>query len=83
MELMFGTERYSEDAVVPAASEETLVAMLSQQDSVAPKFRVCHVVSKEEGLYIKWNGRSGARWPYSTPSTARPGGKPNGRAFWC
>ena len=56
----FDTERYSDDAVVPAATEETLVAMLSQQDAGAPKFRVRHVPSKEEYLYITWNGQAGA-----------------------
>ena len=59
-ELAFDTERYSDDAVVPAATEEMLVAMLSQQDAVAPKFRVRHVPSKEEYLYITWSGQAGA-----------------------
>ena len=58
--LAFDTEQYSDDAVVPAATEEALVAMLSQQDAVAPKFRVRHVPSKEEYLYITWAGRAGA-----------------------
>ena len=40
VELAFDTERYSNDAVVPAATKEALVAMLSQQDGVAPKFTV-------------------------------------------
>ena len=56
VELAFDTERYLDDAVVPAATEEALVAMLSQQDAVAPKFRVQHVPSKEEYLYITWSG---------------------------
>ena len=43
-----------------AATEETLVAMLSQQDAVAPKFRVRHVPSNEEYLYITWSGQAGA-----------------------
>ena len=36
------------------------MAMLSQQDAVVPKFRVQHVPSKEEYLYIMWNSRAGA-----------------------
>ena len=60
VELAFDTERYSDDAVVPAATEEALLAMLSQQDTVAPKFRVRHVPSKEEYLYITWNSRARA-----------------------
>ena len=59
VEFAFDTERYS-NAVVPAATEEALVAMLSQQDTVAPKFRVRHVRSKEEYLYITWTSRAGA-----------------------
>ena len=60
VELAFDTERYSDDIVVPAATEEALVAMPSQQDAVAPKFRVRHVPSKEEYLHIRWNSRAGA-----------------------
>ena len=60
MELAFDTERYSDDIVVRAATEETPVVMLGQQDTVAPKFRVRHVPSKEEYLYITWNSRVGA-----------------------
>ena len=59
VELAFDTERYSDDAVVPVAAEEALVAMLSQQDAVAPKFRVRHVPTKEEYLYITWSGQVG------------------------
>ena len=50
VELAFDRERYLGDAIVPAATEETLVAMLSQQDAVAPKFKVRHIPSKEEYL---------------------------------
>ena len=57
---MFDTARYSDDAVVPAASEETPVANLIQQDAVAPRFRVRHVASKEEYLHITWTDRAGA-----------------------
>ena len=60
VEFAFDTKRYSDDAVVPAATEEALVAMLNQQDTVAPKFRVRHVLSKEEYLYITWTSRAGA-----------------------
>ena len=60
VELAFDTEQYSDDAVVPAATEEALVAMLSQQDAVALKFRVRHVPSKEEYLYITWSSQAGA-----------------------
>ena len=60
VELAFNTERYSHDAVVPAATEETLVAMPSQQDAVAPNFRVRHVPSKEEYLCITWSAQAGA-----------------------
>ena len=59
MEFAFDTERYSDNTVVPAGSQETLVAMLSQQDAEAPRFRVRHVPSKEEYLYIMWTGRVG------------------------
>ena len=60
MEFALHMERYSDDAVVAATSEETLVAVLSEQDAAAPRFRVCHVPSKEEYLYITWNGHAGA-----------------------
>ena len=60
VELAFNTERYSDDAVVLATTEEALVAMLSQQDAVASNFRVRHVPSKEEYLYITWSGQAGA-----------------------
>ena len=60
VEFVFDMERYSGDAVVRAATKEALVAMLSQQDTVAPKFRVRHVPSQEEYLYITWTGRAGA-----------------------
>ena len=60
VEFAFDTERFSDDAVVPAAAEEALVAMLRQQDAVAPKFKVHHVPSKEEYLYITWTSRAGA-----------------------
>ena len=46
--------------MMPAATEESPVAMLSHQDAVAPKFRVRHVPSKEEYLYITWSGQAGA-----------------------
>ena len=57
VEFAFDTERYSDDAHVPTASEETPVAMLSPPDAVAPRFRVRHVSSKEEYLCITWTGR--------------------------
>ena len=60
VELAFGTERYSDEAVVPAATKVALVAMLSQQDALARKFRVRHVPSKEEYLYITWSGQAEA-----------------------
>ena len=60
LELAFNTERYSDDAIVPAATEEALVAMLSQQDAMAPKFTIRHVPSKEEYLYITWSGQVAA-----------------------
>ena len=60
VEFAFDTERYSDNAVVPAALEEALVAMPSQQDAVAPKFRVRHVPSKEDYLNITWTSRAGA-----------------------
>ena len=60
MELACDTERYSDDTVVPAATEESLVAMLSPHDAVAANFRVQRVLSKEEYLYIMWSGRAGA-----------------------
>ena len=60
VELAFDTERYSDDAVVPAATEEALVAMFSKQDAVAPKFRVRRVPCKEEYLYITWSGQARA-----------------------
>ena len=60
VEFAFDMERYSEDAVVPAATQQALVAMLNQQDVVAPRFRVRHVPPKEEYLYITWTSRAGA-----------------------
>ena len=54
------TERYSDGAVVPAATEEALVEMLCQQNAVAAKFGVPYVPSKEEYLYIKWRGHARA-----------------------
>ena len=36
------------------------MANLSQQDAVAPGFRVRHVRSTEDHLYIKWTSRAGA-----------------------
>ena len=63
VELTFDTERYSGDMAVLAAIKEAQVAMLSQQDAVAPKFKVRHVPSKEEYLYITWTSRAGATKP--------------------
>ena len=60
VELAFDMEWCSDDAAVPAATEEALVAMLSQQGAVAPQFRVRHVPSKEAYLYITWASRAGA-----------------------
>ena len=60
VELAFDTERYSDDAVVPAATKEALMAMLSKQDAVAPKFRARHVPSKEEYLHTTWTGATKA-----------------------
>ena len=52
IEYAFDTERYSDDAVVPVATEEALVETLGRQDAIAPKYRVRHVPSKEEYLYV-------------------------------
>ena len=80
MEFSFDTERYSDDAVVLAALEETLVAMLSQQDALALKVRVHRVPSKEEYLYINvdrpgW-GHDGhkARRVHQGPATPQTAG---------
>ena len=54
IEYAFDTERYSDDAVVPAATEEAFVETLGRQDAIAPKYRVRHVPSKEEYLYVLW-----------------------------
>ena len=56
----FDTEWYSDDAVVPAATERALVETLERQDAIAPKYRVRHVPSKEEYLYISWRAEKGA-----------------------
>ena len=60
VEYTFDTERYSDDAVVPAASERALVETLERQDTIAPKYKVRHVPSKEEYLYITWRAAKGA-----------------------
>ena len=58
--LAFDTERYSDEAIVPAATEEVPVAMLNRQNAMVPKFREQHVPSKEEYLYITRSSRAGA-----------------------
>ena len=60
VEYAFDTERYSDDAVVPAATERAPVETLERQDAIAPKYRVRHVPSKEEYLYISWRTEKGA-----------------------
>ena len=60
VELGFATEWDWEDALAPVATEKALLAMLGQQDTVAPKFKVRHVPSKEEYLYITWSSQVGA-----------------------
>ena len=51
------TERYSNDAVVVAVTEEFLVRQLRRQDEAAPRYRVHHVPQKEEYLSIQWDAR--------------------------
>ena len=52
VEYAFDTERYTDDAVVPTATQSVLVETLERKDAIAPKYRVRHVPSKEEYLYI-------------------------------
>ena len=44
------TEPYSDDAVVVGVTEEFVVRQLRRQDEVAPRYRVLHVLEKEEYL---------------------------------
>ena len=48
----FEAEKYSDHAAVLAADEEHLIPILLEQDAAAPKYRVRHVPSKEEYLYM-------------------------------
>ena len=60
IELTFDTEWYSDDAIVLAASEETLMAILSQQYAVVLRFKVRPVPWKQEYLHIRWILGAGA-----------------------
>ena len=48
----FEAEQYSDDAAVLAADEKHVVRQLVEQDAAAPRFRVRHVPSKEEYLFM-------------------------------
>ena len=50
--MRFGAERYSDNAAVLAADKQHLVQQLVEQDEAAPRFRVRHVPSKEEYLFV-------------------------------
>ena len=54
------TEHYSDDAVVVGVTEEFMVWQLRRYDEVAPRYRVCHVLEKEEYLSIQWDARGKA-----------------------
>ena len=52
VEFPFQTQWHLDHAVLPAASAEALVAMLNQQDTLAPRFMVRHVPLKQEYVYM-------------------------------
>ena len=54
------TERYSNDVVVVEVTEEFVVRQQRPQDEVAPRYRVRHVLEKEEYMIIPWAARGKA-----------------------
>ena len=50
--MRFGAESYSDDAAVLVADEQHLVQQLVEQDEAAARFKVRHVPSKEEYLFV-------------------------------